>query len=100
MAVIYDFGEYHAPRLLRSFSQQTGDVVRQFVDFRKHMNKVSAGLCRIQEAQRAFASQLNAYLLELEKAKKFARTCSAACELSSIEQMIKKRDQIVRERLK
>ncbi len=31
MAVIYDFGAYRAPRLLRSFSQQTGDVVRQTV---------------------------------------------------------------------
>lgn len=97
MAVIYDFGEYRTPRLLRPPSQQTREVVRQCEDYRKHMNKVSVGLCLIQEAQRAFASQLNAYLSQLEKTREFTRRCSAACELNSIELMIKKRDQIIRE---
>lgn len=100
MAVIYDFGDYHAPRLLSSFSQQTGDVRRQFADFRKNMDKLSAGLCRILDTQHTFCSQLGDCLLELEKAKEFAHTCSAACELNSIEQMVKKRDQIIRDRPK
>lgn len=100
MAVIYVFSKHHAPVLLRSFSQRTEDVRRQFVDFRKSMDHVSAGLCRMQEAQHAFASELNDHLLTLEKTNEFARTCSAACELGSIELMTEQRDQIIRDRLK
>ena len=98
MAVIYDFGAYHAPGLLRSFSQQAGDVVRHYGDFSKHMKKLSAGLCSMKEAQHAFRTQLDVYLLELEETRKFAHTCSEACELDSIEQMIHKRDQLIREK--
>ena len=96
MVVVYDFRAYCTPRLLRSFSQQAGDVVCQFQNFEGRMKKVSAGLCRVQDALLTFDLQLDAHLLTLENAKDFAHTCSAACELNSIEQMIKKRDKIIR----
>lgn len=97
MAVIYDFSDYHTPRLLRSFSQQAGDVVKNIHDFDRYMNNVGASLCRIQETQRAFSAQLDAYLLKLEASKEFVHKCQAACELRSLERMIKERDQIIRE---
>lgn len=100
MAVIYDFRNYHTPRVLRSFSQQTGGVARQLYALGGRLDHMNACFANMQKAQRAFASQLGTYLLELEKAGEFARLCSAACELNSIEKMIAKRDNIIRDRLK
>ena len=98
MAIIYDFSAYHAPRLLRSFSQQMGDVVCQLDDFGENLTKIDAHLYNIQEIHCDFSLQLSTYLFALKKTKEFARKCSTACNLNSLEQMIKKRDQIIRDR--
>ena len=98
MAIIYDFSAYHTPRLLRSFSQQTGDVVRQLSDLGENLTKIDAHLYNIQEIHCQFSLRLSTFLFTLKKARKFARRCSAACELDSLEQMIEKRNQIIRDR--
>ena len=99
MAVIYDFCEYRAPRLLRSFSQQAGELVENIYELDRRLQKLSDGLRRVQEAHHTFSSQLDIHLSKLERSRRFAHTCSDAYHLGTTELMIEKRDQIIRNSL-
>ena len=99
MAIIYNFDSYRAPRMLRKFSRHTEGVSWELCSLGEKLNNINAGLGRIQEAQYAFSSQLDTYLYELERSLRFARICSDACELNSIEEMLEKRDQLLRDQL-
>lgn len=100
MAIIYDYRAYHAARRLKTCSQQARDVVCQLNDYEGSLAKFSASLSSIQDIQRGLRSKLSSYIFELEKTKEFARICSAACDLNSLAQMVKKRDQIICDRPK
>ena len=98
MAVIYDFRKYHTPRLLRLYVQQTGDVVRQLNGMGNNLNRLNAHCVSLQVDMDTFCKRLDQHRRTLQRTLEFIRTCEAACGLSSVEQMIEKRDQIIQAR--
>lgn len=99
MAVIYDFNEYRSLRLLRTFSRQTGAAVHGLNDLGGKLGAINAHVDAIEQTMRPICSQLDGYLLQLEKIRGFTRRCAAACALTSIDQMVEQRDQLIQERL-
>lgn len=99
MAIIYDFSAYRTPRLMRSVSQQMGGVVSDMHALNGYLRNIEVKLGQLKEVHRVVHLQLGAYVSRLERTMAFARSCSDACELNSIEQMIEERDHIIHERL-
>lgn len=100
MADIYDFNEYRCSRLQISCSQEAEKVAHQFCKLREAINRISVSCDSIKKTGWMFCSQLDAHLLKLKVSKEFTSRCSAACELKSIDQMLKKRDQLIRDKHK
>jgi len=98
MAIIYQFNDYSPSGLLRSFSQQAGDVAGQLNEWEEHLSHINICFENIQEVQRAFRSHLDMSLLKLAVSREFTCCCMAACELETIEKMVEKRDQLIRGR--
>ena len=98
MAVIYEFDTYRTLRPLKSLSQQAREIVRCLYDLTEITNDINANIDSIEKTLSALDAQLETYRFKVEATKEFARKCSSACELNSIDQMIKKRDQIIRDR--
>ena len=97
MTDIYYFHEYRSPDQWRPPSGQTQEVIRELYDLKGHLNGISAGVLGIQKAQHSFSLELDVHLLKLERSNEFSRQCIAACEVKSFEQMIKIRDQLIRD---
>ena len=58
---------------------------------------MSSHLQSTLEAQYDFISRLETCFDEIKEMQELAQTCSAACELDSVEQMIKERDKTIRD---
>ena len=57
---------------------------------------IDAHVERMAKTHHALDTKFSANLAEIEETKEFVRACAEACELDSLEEMIEKRDQLVR----
>lgn len=96
MAVIYAFNVYRAIRLLEQFSQQADGVVRDCHELDDKLNDIRDRVSSLKDGPRALGVELEHLRRTLEHSLKFCRVCAQACELTSTELMIRKRDRLRR----
>lgn len=98
MAVIYEFRKYYATSVLREHSHNAGCVALKIHEFNAQIEKLNTSVARVQRTLQGFATQLETRRHKLNKSQAFARKCSAAWNLKSVEKMIEVRNKIARSR--
>ena len=96
MAVIYDFALYRLPRVLRSVSEQAGDVVRQLEEQERQLDHLEEGVQKMCDAMSGFDDELEHHRERLARSMAQNRSCQEAAASASLSQMIAARDRLAR----
>jgi len=96
-AQVIDIRRYRLARLIRDAGRQQGELARMMRDSAQERSQLAEAL---QGAQRHLARIADSYkvlLIRLKREKDFRDACQEAAELEDLDEMIRRRDALVRE---
>lgn len=96
-AQIVDLHRYRLARLIRDAGRQQGELARLMRASAAERNQLAAALQGAQTHLTRIADSYRLLLARLKREKDFRDACQQAAELEDLDEMIRRRDALVRE---
>ena len=96
-AQVIDLRRYRLARLIRDAGRQQGELARLMRDSATERTQLAEALQGAQRHLVHIADSYKVLLLRLKREKDFRDACQEAAELDDLDEMIRRRDALVRE---
>ncbi|MBP2229941.1 hypothetical protein J2847_003240 [Azospirillum agricola] len=96
-AQVIDIRRYRLARLIRDAGRQQGELARMMRDSAQERTQLAEALQGAQRHLTRIAESYKVLLLRLKREKDFRDACQEAAELEDLDEMIRRRDALVRE---
>ncbi len=96
MAQILNFQSFQTAKQFRLLSQQASDIVLDVGLLKAHISNLDRAVAKMHATHVAFCDNLSTHRNTLRNTLKLARSCSDACKLETVEEMVEARDKILR----
>lgn len=96
-AQVIDFRRYRLARLIRDAGRQQGELARLMRDSASERNQLAQALQNAQGHLSRISDSYKVLLLRLKREKDFRDACQEAAELDDLDEMVRRRDALVRE---
>lgn len=96
-AQVVDLNRYRLARLIRDASDQQGELARLMRESATERTQLAEALRGAQRHLVHIADSYSVLLGRLQREKNFREACQEAAELEDLDEMIRRRDELVRE---